>query len=29
MEAYHKLFYKPLSDDMIEAIGDLYGWSLR
>jgi hypothetical protein len=28
MEAYHKLFELPLTDDMIEAIGELYGWSL-
>jgi hypothetical protein len=28
VEAYHKLFLTPLTDDMIEAIAELYGWSL-
>lgn len=26
--AYHRLFEMPLEDDMIEAMADLYGWSL-
>jgi hypothetical protein len=26
--AYHRLFEVPLEDDMIEAIAELYGWSL-
>jgi hypothetical protein len=29
VEAYHKLFLTPLTDDMIEAIAELYGWSLE
>ena len=28
LEAYHKLFEVPLSKDMIEAIGELYRWTL-
>ena len=28
MEAYHKMFEMPLTEDMIEAIAELYGWSL-
>ena len=28
LEAYHKLFDLPMIEDMIEAIAELYGWSL-
>lgn len=28
MEAYHRMFETPLMEDMFEAIGELYGWSL-
>jgi len=28
MEAYRRMFETPLTDDMIEAVGELYGWSL-
>jgi hypothetical protein len=28
LEAYRRLFELPLTDDMIAAIGELYGWSL-
>jgi hypothetical protein len=28
VEAYHKLFELSLTDDMIEVISQLYGWSL-
>jgi hypothetical protein len=28
LEAYHKMFELPMTDDMIEAIAELYGWSL-
>jgi hypothetical protein len=28
LEAYRRLFELPLMDDMIAAIGEVYGWSL-
>jgi hypothetical protein len=28
LEAYHKMYELPLTDDMIEAIAEFYGWSL-
>jgi hypothetical protein len=28
LEAYHKMYKLPLTDDMIEAIAEFYGWSL-
>jgi hypothetical protein len=28
MEAYHRMYELPLSEDMVEAIAELYGWSL-
>jgi hypothetical protein len=28
LEAYHKMFELPMTDDMIEEISELYGWSL-
>jgi hypothetical protein len=28
LEAYHKMYELPLTDDMIEAITEFYGWSL-
>jgi hypothetical protein len=28
LEAYHKMFELPMTDDMIEAITEPYGWSL-
>jgi len=28
LEAYHRMFEMPLTDEMIEAVGELYGWSL-
>jgi hypothetical protein len=28
LEAYHEMFELPMPDDMIEAITELYGWSL-
>jgi hypothetical protein len=28
LEAYHKMYELPLTDDMIEAIAEFYGWTL-
>jgi hypothetical protein len=28
LEAYHKVYELPLTDDMIEAIAEFYGWTL-
>jgi hypothetical protein len=28
LEAFHRMFETPLTDDMITAIGELYGWTL-
>ena len=28
LEAYHKMFELPMTEDMIEAIAELYRWSL-
>jgi hypothetical protein len=28
LEAYHRMFELPMTDDMIEAIAELYGWTL-
>lgn len=28
LDAFHRMFETPLSDDMIEAVGELYGWTL-
>jgi hypothetical protein len=28
LEAYHKMYELPLTDDMIEATAEFYGWTL-
>ena len=28
LEAYRRMYDLPLTDDMIEAVAELYGWSL-
>uniref|UniRef100_A0ACD5YU04 Uncharacterized protein n=1 Tax=Avena sativa TaxID=4498 RepID=A0ACD5YU04_AVESA len=28
LEAFHRMFETPLTDEMIEAVGELYGWTL-
>jgi hypothetical protein len=28
LDAYHKMYELPLTDDMIEAIAEFYGWTL-
>jgi hypothetical protein len=29
LEAYRRVFETPLTDEMLEAIAELYGWSLQ
>jgi len=28
LEAFHRMFETPLMDEMMEAVGELYGWTL-